>query len=112
MNVMPETAAGKYEYQGKTYYFCNPRCLERFRDNPEQFLGKPKVANADSKTESSRAYVCPMDPEVRELGRGVCPKGGMAREPETAPLEEEGNPKLDDMPRRFWIAAVLSAPVL
>ncbi len=112
MKVMPETAAGKYEYQGKTYYFCNPRCLERFRADPEQFLGKPKTAVADSKAESSRTYVCPMDPEVRQLGPGACPKCGMALEPEMAALEEEGNPELDDMTRRFWIAAALSAPVL
>ena len=43
MNVMPETAAGKFEYKGKTYYFCNPRCLERFRANPEQFLSPAPV---------------------------------------------------------------------
>ena len=29
------------------------------------------------------AYVCPMDPEVRELKPGACPKCGMALEPET-----------------------------
>ncbi|MRR14215.1 YHS domain-containing protein [archaeon] len=25
----------KYEYQGDVYYFCNPRCLETFKKNPE-----------------------------------------------------------------------------
>src|SRR5882724_5763638 len=28
-------------------------------------------------------YVCPMDPEVRQVGPGACPKCGMALEPET-----------------------------
>jgi Cu+-exporting ATPase len=112
MSVMPETAAGKYEYKGKTYYFCNPRCVERFRADPERFLteAKPGVAPVDS--QMSATYVCPMDPEVRQIGPGVCPKCGMALEAEMVSLEEERNPELDDMMRRFWIAAVLSTPVL
>jgi Cu+-exporting ATPase len=28
-------------------------------------------------------YACPMDPEVRQMGPGVCPKCGMALEPAT-----------------------------
>jgi P-type Cu+ transporter len=111
MNVMPETAAGKYEYKGKTYYFCNPRCLERFRADPEQFLGN--TGTKESVPSSPYAiYVCPMHPEVRQSGPGACPKCGMALEPETVPLEEEGNPELDDMTRRFWIAATLAVPTL
>ncbi|MFZ1803212.1 MAG: YHS domain-containing protein, partial [Nitrospira sp.] len=31
MTVQPATAAGSYEYRGKTYYFCATRCLEKFR---------------------------------------------------------------------------------
>ena len=37
MNVDPKTAAGRHEYGGKTYYFCNPRCLEKFRSQPEKY---------------------------------------------------------------------------
>ena len=103
MSVMPETAAGKYEYKGKTYYFCNPRCLDRFRANPEQFLtpSKPEISHA--------TYTCPMHPEVRQIGPGSCPKCGMALEPETVTLEEEENPELGDMTRRFWIGAAWRA---
>jgi Cu+-exporting ATPase len=36
----------------------------------------------------------------------------MALEPETVSLEEEGNPELDDMTRRFWIASILALPTL
>ncbi len=111
MSVMPETAAGKYEYKGKTYYFCNPRCLERFRRDPEQFLGAAKPEPAP-KSAMSAIYVCPMHPEVRQTGPGTCPKCGMALEPEMVSLEDQGNPELDDMTRRFWIAAVLSLPTL
>src|SRR5438552_13418061 len=112
MQVMPETAAGRYDYKGKTYYFCNPRCLERFKANPEQFLGPTKLETSDSKSRISNViYTCPMHPEVRQMGPGACPKCGMALEPEMAILEEETNPELTDMTRRFWIAAGLSVPV-
>jgi len=53
-----------------------------------------------------------MDPEVRQSGPGVCPKCGMALEPEVMSLEEEENPELEDMTRRFWIAAALAVPVV
>ncbi len=112
MQVMPETAAARYDYKGKTYYFCNPRCLERFKANPEQFLGPAKLETSDSKSRISNViYTCPMHPEVRQMGPGACPKCGMALEPEMAIVEEEANPELTDMTRRFWIAAGLSVPV-
>ena len=106
MSVMPETAAGNYEYKGKTYYFCNHRCLERFRADPEKFLGTASPEPPDPKSAMSAMYVCPMDPEVRQSEPGACPKCGMALEPEMVSLEDEGNPELDDMTRRFWIAAI------
>jgi Cu+-exporting ATPase len=111
MNVMPETAAGKFEYKGKTYYFCNPRCLQRFQANPEQFLTPQKI-EAPKPAATAVTYVCPMDPEVRQAGSGICPKCGMALEPEMAAMDEDRNTELDDMTRRFWIAAALSLPVL
>ena len=113
MQVMPETAAARYDYNGKTYYFCNPRCLERFKANPELFLVPLKLEIRDSKSEISDViYTCPMHPDVRQVGPGVCPKCGMALEAETATIQEEANPELADMTRRFWIAAGLSIPVL
>src|SRR5439155_24824713 len=51
-------------------------------------------------------------PEVRQKGPGACPKCGMALEPEMVTAEEGPNPELVDVTQRFWIAAVLSAPVL
>src|SRR5262249_30812000 len=116
MNVMPETAAGKYDYKGKTYYFCSPRCGERFRANPDQFLAVGAVYDRPPQAGKDRAvidrpysrFTCPMHPEVREIGPGACPKCGMALEPELITLEEEANPELTDMTRRFWIAAILT----
>ncbi|MDZ4347760.1 MAG: heavy metal translocating P-type ATPase, partial [Candidatus Binatia bacterium] len=61
-----------------------------------------------SKTE----YVCPMHPEVVRQEPGSCPICGMALEPRTVTLEEEANPELVDMSRRFWFSLVLAVPVL
>ncbi|PYV24045.1 MAG: copper-transporting ATPase [Acidobacteria bacterium] len=57
-------------------------------------------------------YVCPMHPEIVRQAPGSCPICGMALEPRTVTLEEEANPELEAMSRRFWIALVLTAPVL
>jgi len=40
MDVDPETAAGKSEYKGTTYYFCAPGCKKSFDADPEKYLGK------------------------------------------------------------------------
>ncbi|MCU1325412.1 MAG: actP, partial [Bryobacterales bacterium] len=93
-------------------------------------------------------YTCPMDPEVRQLGPGSCPKCGMALEPATVtaptsgteytcpmhpeivrsepgpcPLcgmaleprevtQNEANPELEDMSRRFRVCVALTLPIL
>ncbi|MEE8435967.1 MAG: HAD-IC family P-type ATPase, partial [bacterium] len=57
-------------------------------------------------------YTCPMHPEVVQDGPGSCPKCGMALEPRTVTLEEEENPELKDMTRRFWASLVLSIPLV
>ncbi len=40
MTVDPETAAGEFDYKGKTYYFCNPNCQHKFSADPENYLNK------------------------------------------------------------------------
>ena len=57
-------------------------------------------------------WTCPMHPEIVRDAPGSCPKCGMALEPLTAALEEGPNPELADMSRRFWVSAVLTAPLL
>jgi Cu+-exporting ATPase len=53
-----------------------------------------------------------MHPEVIQDGPGTCPKCGMALEPMTVTAEEEADPELQDMTRRFWVSAVLTLPVI
>jgi len=38
MTVEESKAAATYAYKGKTYYFCNIRCKEKFVANPEAAL--------------------------------------------------------------------------
>ena len=37
MEVQPTSAAGKSEYQGKTYYFCSKPCKAKFDADPARF---------------------------------------------------------------------------
>ncbi|CAN5152624.1 hypothetical protein BH11PLA2_BH11PLA2_47000 [soil metagenome] len=58
-------------------------------------------------------YTCPMHPEIERDGPGTCPKCGMDLEPQTAqPVSEEDDSELRRMTRRFWVALVLTVPVL
>jgi P-type Cu+ transporter len=159
MTVHSQSAAGKREHDGQTYYFCSAHCLQKFKEDPERFIGAKAVAHEHprvhqgndvrAKTEGEQPlYVCPMDPDVRESKPGACPKCGMtldpasppaprakteyvcpmhpeivrpepgscpicgmALEPRTVSLEEEANPELVDMTRRFWVAVVFSLPI-
>ena len=107
MTVQPESAAGSYVHEGKTYYFCSTGCLAKFRQDPAAFLippaqriTQPTAVPLGSKVE----YICPMDPEVVSTEPGACPICGMALEPKIVTLEERPNPELLDMSRRFWIS--------
>ena len=53
-----------------------------------------------------------MHPEVVRDAPGECPICGMALEPMTVTLEEEENPELVDMTRRFWVCTVLTVPLV
>ncbi len=106
MTVQPATAAGSYEYQGKTYYFCATSCLAKFRAEPTYYVTPPEQRSPRAMPVPSGGaveYICPMDPEVLETKPGVCRICGMALEPKVVSLEEEGNPELEDMARRFWL---------
>lgn len=42
MQVDPNKAAGKSDYEGKTYYFCSPACKKKFDENPSKYSGKSR----------------------------------------------------------------------
>ena len=111
MSILPSDAVGHIEHRGHTYYFCNESCLERFSADPEAFLSPAPATSAPAGADT-REYTCPMHPEVRQIGPGACPKCGMALEPTTVSLDDEGNPELDDMMRRFRVSLALTLPIL
>jgi P-type Cu+ transporter len=101
MSVNTATAKHILVHAGTEYFFCNPRCAEKFKAHPEKYLiggaasagvaiaGKATAnltpgaeSHWDARPAAGTAYVCPMCPEVREPKRGACPSCGMALEPE------------------------------
>jgi Cu+-exporting ATPase len=40
MEIDPKTAAAKIDYKGKTYYFCALSCRDKFKADPEKYIGK------------------------------------------------------------------------
>jgi Cu+-exporting ATPase len=131
MKVDPATArGGSHAHEGRTYWFCNPRCRERFAADPEHWLkaGPSAAAMAapgpapappvpaepvrDRLAGGRDEYVCPMDPEVVETKPGPCRICGMALEPRHVTLAEEKNPELEDMTRRFRVALAFTVPLL
>ena len=57
-------------------------------------------------------WTCPMHPEIVRDEPGNCPICGMALEPKTVTAEEEENPELLDMTRRFKVCVVLTIPLV
>ena len=133
MSVDPAKVAGKAEHEGKAYYFCSPRCAERFTVDPKKFLAAPGTGGMEhahapaERAEMHHAtaatvppvasakdarYTCPMHPEIVQIGPGTCPICGMALEPMDVFAEVEADPEYDSMRRRFWVSAALSLPVL
>jgi len=131
MTVDPAKAAGEFEHKGTKYYFCSKHCVHAFSSDPErywsrkagaahahrgahhampvQIVGKPAARKGSARSQ----YTCPMHPEIVQDGPGSCPKCGMALVP-TVPAAggEEDKTELSDMTRRFWVSAVLSAPLV
>ena len=116
----PHTAV----HQGQRFVFCCDGCRQKFVANPDQFIKKesccadPSHAEQqqqarplDAKMAKDAIFICPMHPEIRQVGPGTCPKCGMALEPEV-PSADEGHDELTAVQRKFWIAVVFSLPAI
>src|SRR5258708_34087914 len=58
-------------------------------------------------------YTCPMHPEIEQDHPGACPICGMTLEPKTiGEGDEEDQREVRSLSRKFWIALVLTIPVL
>ena len=79
MTIAPEDATGHVQYNGTTYYFCNPSCQKKFEAHPDHYTRDDR--HTPPAGDAGVEYTCPMHPEVRQIGPGSCPKCGMALEP-------------------------------
>ncbi|MET0402926.1 MAG: heavy metal translocating P-type ATPase [Cystobacter sp.] len=104
---------GQHVHDGVTYFFCNPRCRERFAADPGKYLAPPSEQPAEpAEAPPGSMWICPMDPEVRQDHPGACPLCGMALESEAPVLSDDTpDPELVDMTRRFWVGLALTLPL-
>ena len=94
-------------------YIC-PMDPEVHRDKPGACpkCGMALEAAVPAIPSTKTEYVCPMHPQIVRLEPGSCPICGMALEPRVTSAEEEQNPELTSMTRRFWVSVALTAPIL
>jgi Cu+-exporting ATPase len=120
MTVDPAVTQHHFELDGTSYHFCSAGCRAKFGADPRRYLNPPSedpavlrpAMGALPEAAEGAVWTCPMHPEIQRAGPGSCPICGMALEPMAPSLDEGPNPELIDMTRRFWISAVLSAPLL
>ena len=108
-----ETATKRTHSAKPGVYIC-PMCPEIEQDHPGDC---PKCGMALERSgpppTSKTIYTCPMHPEIEQDEPGDCPKCGMALEPKTVAMsaEDEDDPELRDMSRRFWVGVALGVPL-
>jgi P-type Cu+ transporter len=109
MTVDPVKAAATHAYRGVSYHFCSTHCGARFAADPGRYTGD--VEPPEPASVPGTEWVCPMHPEIVRPEPGSCPICGMALEPRVPTADEGPSPELVDMTRRFWLSAVLTAPL-
>jgi heavy metal translocating P-type ATPase len=119
MDVDPAMSEYRSEYDGQAYFFCSVNCQAKFAANPNSYVGHPVEQQHDDQhtgvapeVDEVTEWTCPMHPGIRQPGPGSCPICGMALEPVSVTADSGPSPELANMTRRFWIAVVLSIPVL
>ena len=110
MTVDPAKAAHRAEHDGHDYRFCSAGCRAKFVADPGRYLARPATVAPEAPT--GALWTCPMHPQIRQGKPGQCPICGMALEPEQPSLDDGPSPELVDFTRRFWLSAVLAAPLL
>ncbi len=83
LTVPPETAKATRTHDGRTYYFCNPKCAAKFEADPARYLEPAAPRPSEPPPPAGTRWICPMDPEVESDKPGPCRKCGMALEPAT-----------------------------
>jgi P-type Cu+ transporter len=112
MTVDPHTAQWTHVHGGTTYYFCAASCKAKFAADPARYLDPEVAKKALEAIPEGTIFTCPMDPEIEQVGPGICPICGMALEPKFAGADTGPNPELIDMTRRFRIGVAITLPIL
>ena len=119
MAVSRERAAGSITHGGREYSFCSRSCMEKFREEPHRYVssgGRVRTSHSSVPPPQSgkTEYTCPMHPQIVSDTPGDCPICGMALEPRggVGIEEEEADPELRNMTRRFWIGVALTVPLI
>jgi len=99
----------RYTLDGTDYFFCNPRCLEKFKADPARYLNP--VQEEPAAPAEAGLYTCPMDPEILQDGPGACPICGMALEPASPQVDDGPDPEAADMRRRLAVGGALTVPL-
>jgi Cu+-exporting ATPase len=108
-----QPAAATSGEQAKTY-FC-PMCEGVESDTPGNCpkCGMTLERNPVFPETSKIIYTCPMHPQIQQDHPGNCPICGMTLEPKTiGGGHEEEQRETNSLSRKFWIALVLTVPVL
>jgi Cu+-exporting ATPase len=109
----PEEPSGPSQPSRRGRYIC-PMCEGVEQKGPGQCpkCGMALEPDKPQGGESKTVYTCPMHPEVEQEEPGDCPKCGMDLEPKRVEAaEEEEDPELRSMTRRFWVGLALGLPV-
>ncbi|HET7634195.1 MAG TPA: copper-translocating P-type ATPase [Burkholderiales bacterium] len=96
---------------GKAAYTC-PMHPEIVQDKPGDCPKCGMALEPMLPTAPAIEYTCPMHPQIVRSGPGSCPICGMALEPRTPSLEQQEDPELTSMTRRFRIGVALTIPLL
>jgi P-type Cu+ transporter len=97
-------------------YFC-PMCGGVESDTPGSCLkcGMALERNPVFREPKKIIYTCPMHPQIEQDHPGNCPICGMTLEPRSRGVgvgDEEERHEVNSLSRKFWIALVLTIPVL
>ena len=97
-------------------YFC-PMCERVESDTPGSCpkCGMALERNPVFREPTKITYTCPMHPQIEQDHPGNCPICGMTLEPRSRGVgvgDEEERREVNSLSRKFWIALVLTIPVL
>jgi Cu+-exporting ATPase len=112
-NTAPLRQVPDLKQRATAKYIC-PMDPEVSQDHPGACpkCGMALEPSVPIQPESRIEYTCPMHPQIVRSVPGFCPICGMALELRDAVVDQEEDPELVSMTRRFWTSVALTIPIL